>query len=113
MNPSPTSRDKQPDLFTAPEAVSAQWLENLLRGAGCWMTARDIAESTHGRVNDRDIRELASSSHQIISGQKGYKHADHSTPEELAHAKNWLISQGRKMIQRGIAIGRYAHGRIG
>lgn len=97
----------------APSDPNVQWLEKLLRDGGCWMTAADIALSTQGRVNDRDIRALASASGWIISGQKGYKHIEHGTPEENAHAKNWLISQGKQMIKRGIAIGRNAHRRIG
>jgi hypothetical protein len=93
--------------------VNVQWLEKLLSGAQCWMTAADIALSTHGRVGDRDLRALASASEWIISGQKGYKHLEHASPEEIAHARNWLISQGKKMIRRGIAIGRNAHRRLG
>jgi hypothetical protein len=104
----------QPDLFTAPpEDISTRWLEGMLKGAACWMTASDISMSTHGRVSDRDLRALASASEWIISGQKGYKHIEHATVEENAHASNWLISQGKAMIKRGCRIRRNAHRRIG
>ena len=89
------------------------WLEKLLQGAGCWMTAADVTQTVIGRLNDRNVRELASQSCRIISGQKGYKHIEHGTPEEIAHSANWLISQGKKMIRRGIGQRRAAHGRIG
>lgn len=93
--------------------MDAKWLENMLRGAGCWLTAKDINLSTHGKAPERTLRDLASTTDQIISGQKGYKHIEHATAEEIDHAKNWLISQGKKMIKRGIAIGRAGHRRIG
>lgn len=103
-----------PDLFAAkPEDISVKWFENLLRGAGCWMTARDVILSTHGKAHERVLRELASASNEIISGQKGYKHTDHATAEEIDHAANWLVSQGKKMIKRGLGIRRAAHRRIG
>jgi hypothetical protein len=109
-----TRHDPEPDLFSAaPEDVSVKWLENLLRGSGCWMTANDISYTTRGKAHERILRELASASDQIISGQKGYKHVAHATAEEIAHASNWLMSQGKKMIKRGIAIRRAGHQRIG
>jgi hypothetical protein len=113
-----TSTINQKDLplfqhSTAPEDANVRWLENLLCEAKDWKTAAEIAEAASGRVSDRDIRALASASAWIISGQKGYKHLEHSTPEESAHAKNWLISQGKLMIKRGLRIGRNAHRRIG
>jgi hypothetical protein len=104
----------QRDLFTfSPGDPNVVWLENLLLGAQCWMTAADIAQSAMGRVGDRDIRALASASEWIISGQKGYKHIEHASPEENAHASDWLISQGKCMIKRGCRIRRNAHRRIG
>lgn len=100
-------------LFAAPApAADVAWLENMLRGARCWMTAADIRLSTHGHVNERDLRALASASAWIISGQKGYKALDHATPEEIAHASNWLESQAKKMSERACAIRRNAHARL-
>lgn len=93
----------QPELFDQPRhAVDADvlWLENLLKGAGCWMTAKDILLTVGGRVHDRDLRELASASEWVISGQKGYKHMSHATAEEIHHARAWLESQAKKMGDR-------------
>jgi hypothetical protein len=114
MTPATRQPDQHPDLFAVTdESVSVKWLENLLRGAGCWMTARDISLTTRGKAHERILRELASASDQIISGQKGYKHVEHGTAEEIAHASNWLVSQGKKMIKRGLNIRRAGHRRIG
>lgn len=114
MNPVSTKRDPQLGLFDfKPEDANVAWLEKLLQGHGGWMTMRDIAETTMGRVGDRDIRALASASEWIISGQKGYKHIEHASPEESAHAANWLESQAKKMSERACTIRRNAHRRIG
>ena len=118
MQGSPAT-EPQPDLFTPPSAtagtpsVEASWLERLLLEGKCWMTARDIMLTSTGSVLDRDIRQIASESTKIISGQKGYKHIAHASMEEIDHASNWLISQGKKMIKRGIATRRYAHQILG
>lgn len=106
--------DSQPDLFgIEADSVSVKWLENLLRGSGCWMTAKDIILTTRGKAHERTLRELASKSSQVISGQKGYKHIEHATAEEIDRAANWLVSQGKQMIKRGISIRRSGHRRIG
>lgn len=101
--------------LTPPPAdpTSPAWLENLLRDAGCWMTAGDIVLSTHGQTNERHLRELASASDWLISGQKGYLHLEHASAEEIAHAANWLESQAKKMGERAGKIRRNAHRRIG
>jgi hypothetical protein len=103
--------EQQSDLFTPRPAVeaSASWLEKLLFESRCWMTAGDIQLTTKGSVIDREIRQVASESCRIISGQKGYKHIAHATPEEVNHSANWLISQGKKMIKRGIGQRTEAH----
>lgn len=95
-----------PPVTSDPETL---WLEELLKGAHCWMTAKDIAFTTHGRVSDRDLRDLASASSEIISGQKGYKWIGHATPEEINHAANWLEAQAKKMSERAGRIRKRAH----
>ncbi|MBK8255601.1 MAG: hypothetical protein IPK82_23425 [Polyangiaceae bacterium] len=100
-------------LAAVPANTDVRWLEHLLQGAHCWLTAKDIAQTSMGRVGDRDLRALASASAWIISGQKGYKHVAHATTEEITHASNWLVSQGKLMIKRGLRIKRNAHRRIG
>ena len=114
MNTPPILRDPQLGLFESRAGdANVQWLETLLRGAGCWMTARDIMQTCVGRLQDRDVRELASASEWIISGQRGYKHMEHATAEETDHASNWLVSQGKKMIKRGMALRRNGHKLLG
>ena len=99
--PPPIFRDPQLGLFESkPTDTNVVWLEELLRGAGCWMTAKDILLTVGGRVHDRDLRELASASEWVISGQKGYKHMSHATAEEIHHARAWLESQAKKMGDR-------------
>ncbi|HEY4415723.1 MAG TPA: hypothetical protein VGO57_08530 [Verrucomicrobiae bacterium] len=110
-----TARINQPDLFAPRTAVDAgaSWLEKLLFEAKCWMSARDIMMTTQGRIIDREIRQVASECNRIISGQKGYKHIAHATAGEVDHSANWLISQGKKMIRRGIAQRSEAHKILG
>lgn len=115
MKPAPpTLRDPQLGLFESrPEDANVAWLESLLQGAGCWMTAKDVQLTCSGRLHDRDVRSLASASKWIISGQRGYKYIEHATAEEIAHCANWLESQGKKMIERSISIRTNAHARLG
>lgn len=124
------STEQEPDLFSprAPSGadtgqaaavaagvvrVDTAWLEKLLLTAGGWMTMQDIILTTKGKVIRREVREIASESKMIILGQKGYKHIAHSTLEEAVHSSNWIISQGKKMIRRGIALRRQAHAILG
>lgn len=97
-------------------AKDVQWLENLLAGAGTWMLASDILLSIGWPVNDankRWVRQLASQSMEIISGQKGYLHTTAASAEEVNHSANWLISQGKEMIKRGLAQRKAAHAILG
>ena len=106
---------EQPGLFDARPLVTAEarrtdWLERVLRTNGGWMTAKEIAAlMTHDNFQDREIRQIASESSNVISGQKGYKHIAHSSAEEIDHAANWLESQAKKMSERACAIRRNAH----
>lgn len=105
-------KDQQKDLplfEVADGDPNVAWLEQLLLGAGCWMTSRDIEHTTAGRLGDRDVRALASASEWVISGQKGYKHIKHATAEEIHHAAAWLESQAKKMSDRAGTIRRNAH----
>lgn len=102
--------EQQPELFTPrPPAGEMNWLEKLLFERKGWMTARAIQLATQGSAIDRDIRQVASDSCKIISGQKGYKHLAHATAEEVNHAANWLESQAKKMSERACALRREAH----
>jgi hypothetical protein len=105
----------QLDLFAPPPTdPQAVWFVRLLHKMYRWVPARDITALSSGRLDDRAIRALAeASAPYIISGQKGYKHSDHATPEEIRHFINSMESQGSKMVRRAEAVRRYAHGRIG
>lgn len=85
------------------EAVCA-----FLAGKG-WMKAAVIEAEIE--ISDRRMRRIAEKSDgRILSGQKGYRLLDGATPiEEADHAANWLISQGRNMIRRGVAVRRRYH----
>ncbi len=110
-----TAITPQPDLFDVkPDKASRDvaWLENTLRGAGCWMTSGDILLSINLAKSDdskRWLRELASASVWILSGQKGYKHIEHASAEEIHHAASWLESQAKKMADRAGALRHNAH----
>lgn len=74
-----------------------------------WIKARQIEEEIE--IDDRRMRVIAERSDgRILSSHKGYRLFDPSTSiEEAERAANRLISQGKKMIQRGVAIRRRFH----
>jgi len=112
MTSQPSTLNPQLGLFEQPRHAAdadVAWLENLLKGANCWMTAADIMQTVVGRLGDRDVRALASQSAWIISGQKGYKHVEHATPEEIHHCAAWLESQAKLMGERAGRIRSSAH----
>lgn len=108
-------KEPQLSLFAAPPADDPDvvWLERTLDVVGDWMRAKELATASEDRLDERDVRSLAEASSAVISGQKGYKHLDRATAEEIAHFIAWMESQGRKMIGRAERIRRHAHGRIG
>jgi hypothetical protein len=104
----PTEAPTQPSLldWRQPEKEVVP-LKSWLKGRG-WQTARQIAELEGW--SDRECRAAAEASDgEIITGQKGYKLLAEATPEEVHHAAAWLESQGRKMIDRAVAIRRLYH----
>lgn len=87
-------------------------LVQLLAAAGTWLTAREIRDQIGW--SDRKVREIASQSQgQIISGNSGYKHNRHATPEELNEFYGRMVSQGKEMIKRAILAKRTHHQLIG
>jgi hypothetical protein len=96
------------DFSHRPPFVSGDEVEGVcafLRGKG-WIKAREIEEQI--QIDDRRMRVIAERSEgRIWSGQKGCWFYDQDTPlDDATHAANWLISQGKKMIRRGMAIRR-------
>ena len=101
---------EQLSLFLCSNNAEANPLVSALRGQG-WVTAKRL--SFHLATSDRELRAMAeASAGEIISGQKGYKLSTEATIDEIDHAANWLISQGKKMLKRGIEIRRRAHQKI-
>lgn len=88
------------EKFHVDEMVAA------LRSNG-WQTAKALG--ARKEADKRILRAIAEASDgQIISGQKGYKLTLECTLEEVGQA-GWLKSQGKKMIQRWLAIQRVYH----
>ena len=88
------------------------WLETLLRERKGWMTAAQILQLIDREETDtqkRQLRHIAQASEWIISGQKGYKHIEHATAEEISHFVNWMESQATEMTRRAEAVRRNAH----
>ena len=107
-----TPQAELPLFRVAKDDTNIRWLENLLRGQGHWMTALEILKLIDRIPTDNErrwLRELASASEWILSGQKGYLHIEHSTVEEINHAASWLESQAKKMSDRACRLRRNGH----
>ncbi len=105
-------------LFTAAAAdPNVITFTDLLRAAPDWLTAAQCLAALNLPVteaNKRLTRAWAEASDgDIISGQRGYRHARKATPDEIAHAANWLDHQGDRMKLRAHKIRRHAHATIG
>jgi hypothetical protein len=100
----PLQARRDQEAATRLEADVYEWLSD-----GNWHTAITFGPA---RV-DRMLRIVAERSQgRIISGQYGYKLTKYATTEEIDHAERWLLSQGRKMIDRAREI-RIARNRSG
>lgn len=101
----------------APEPDEVTRLIQLLAASGTWMTAREILEQLGLPVTEsgkRHLRDLAEHSKgDIVSGNAGYKHNQHITPDELDEFWGRMVSQGKKMIERAILVKRKHHAYIG
>lgn len=110
-------QDELPLFQANKEDPNVQDFVALIARADGWLTASDVLFRLlmlNTDSNRRLVRAWAEASDgEIISGQKGYLHVKHATPEEINHAANWLVSQGKKMIKRGIKIRRQAHAAVG
>ena len=97
----------QPDLFSPKPPMDADrdvaWLEKFLLGGQIWFTASDILLAVQRPANDagkRWLRNLASNSGYVVAGQKGYRHLQHASAEEIHHACAWMESQAKLMGER-------------
>jgi hypothetical protein len=96
----------------APSRKEVAWFENLLAGAKCWMTASDILLSVDRPVDDsgkRWLKALAAETVWVIGGQKGYRHVENASPEEINHAASRLESFAKVCDERARAIRSNAH----
>lgn len=110
--------DTQPELtlFRQVTETERSAFEAYLQRHTAWITSTGYLEAAGLPVtesNKRKLRQIASSSEWIISGQPGYRHLEHASAEEISHAANWLESQAKQMGERAQAIRRNAHKRIG
>lgn len=116
MNQAPTKQTEMPLFQVGAEDQNVRWMESYLKEVREWMTAAALAVLVGKPDSDdsrRWVRSLAQASDWVISGQKGYKHLEHSTPEEISHFINWMESQGKKMIGRAERMRRNAHAVFG
>ena len=94
---------KQLNLLPPERARRDTEFESRLLRGGVWQTASAIS----GNFNESDkraVREWASRSTRVISGQQGYKHIANATPEEVHHFTAWMRSQASKMHKRALAV---------
>ena len=103
-----------PLFQVAPDDPNVAWLESYLQEHREWMTAKQIlvVAGKEGR-DERWVRALAQESAWVISGQKGYKHLDHATGEDVCRFVEWMESQAKKMIGRAERMRRNAHSVLG
>ncbi len=91
-----------------PVEVHAAALVALLQTTHRWWTRAELVE--HFGWSERDVRYVvAEAGADIVKGQKGFCHVEHATPEEIKHASNQSVAQGKLMIRYGIGLRRRAH----
>lgn len=89
------------------------WIEGWLRDHSGWHGRPELVAASSGRLHDRMIRAAMSRSARVVSGQQGYKHLDHATPEEVHAFLADLMSRIRALGRRYQAVRRQAHAVIG
>ena len=70
----------------------------------------------HLGLADRRLRQLAQNSEGLIisgPGSPGYCHRDHCPVETVSHIAETMISQGKRMIRRGLSMRARAHQALG
>jgi hypothetical protein len=101
------------DFDTPPPDASVDVAIAVLEQQKTWLKAADLLRKLNeapSETNKRKLRRISEHSQgKIISGQKGYKHIRHATPEEITHAANWLRHQAKEMDQRATEILKQYH----
>jgi hypothetical protein len=106
----------QLDLPIAHDDPRIAELITILRDRG-WITRRQIHELTGW--SDRDVRAIAEAAFaasgrpKIVRGPLGFAVFDRATDDQIHHAADIAVSQGKKMIRYGLALRRALHSRIG
>ena len=99
-----------------PIEEKADQLVTILRDRG-WMTRRQIEELTGW--DDRTIRAAAEAARdyrgrpEVVRGPLGFAVFDRATTDQIRHAQEISISQGKKMIRYGLGLRIRLHERIG
>jgi hypothetical protein len=108
----------QPPLAAAPAPDGrVLLLSAFLYGYKDWVCAGKLClvlgepNTESGRRRVRGLAEAAAP--DVISGQRGYKHVEWATADEVAHFISWTESQARKMTARAEAVRRRMHALIG
>ena len=100
----------EPQALTESDRASLDHLVEYLDSIKRWVTAGELLEipifySPNTESSRRWLRNLAANSDgQILSGQRGYRHIRHATPDEIDHAANWLEHQAQTMGHRARSI---------
>lgn len=103
----------QPDLLPNVTPQDVERLRAHLHLMG-WRTRRQLVEML--QWSERKIRDVAESmGADVVRGQKGFKLTADLKREDLSaaiQARDAALSQGRRMIRYGLALGAKLHGRI-
>lgn len=103
-----------PEPRFSEEEIAA--LVGVLRDAGGWLTAKEIAARMPEGTSDRDVRAMASAACPAVvsfPGSKGYKLWQLCTVAEVGHCIAAFESQGSDMIKRAVLYRRAYHRRFG
>lgn len=100
-----------PLFQAAPSDANVLWLERYLKECREWVLGKNLCVLVN--QDERWLRSVAEASAWVISGQKGYKHVENATAEEVNRFVNWMESQGKKMIARAERLRRNAHAVFG
>lgn len=77
-----------------------------------WRTRKQL--TTALGISERQVRMLAErAGAEIVRGPRGFAHIEKADADEARHCAEIAISQGKKMIQWGMAVKRRLHQRIG
>lgn len=69
---------------------------------GDWHTARELARLG---LDDRTLRTILEDDPEgYVSTDKGYRRIEMATREDIAKSAARLLSQGRKMVRRGMRL---------